>query len=73
MIKLLNLLKEISGKAAPYGSRYAPVKELVIDTEVICDKCGWKWKITDGGDDPYTCHNILPSGRKCNHDNTPNN
>jgi len=64
----LNKLKETSnpqsGKAAPYGSGYAPVKELVTDTEVICDNCGWKWKIADGGDDLYICH-------KCNHDNTP--
>ena len=64
----LNKLKETSnpqsGKAAPYGSGYAPVKELVTDTEVICDNCGWKWKIADGGYDLYICH-------KCNHDNTP--
>jgi len=77
MIKLLNLLRETlnpqSGKAAPYGSEYAPVKELVTDTEIICDNCGWKWKIKDGGDDLYICHNILSSGRMCNHDNTPNN
>ena len=53
-----------SGKAAPYGSGYAPVKELVTDTEVICDNCGWEWEITDGGKDPYMCH-------KCGHDNTP--
>jgi DNA-directed RNA polymerase subunit RPC12/RpoP len=64
----LNKLKETSdpqsGKAAPYGSGYAPVKELVTDTEVICDNCGWKWDIADGGDDLYICH-------KCGHDNTP--
>jgi hypothetical protein len=68
MIKLIDLLKETlnpqSGKAVPYGSGYAPVKELVTDTEVICDNCGWKWKIADGGDDLYICH-------KCNHDSTP--
>jgi hypothetical protein len=40
------------------------VHELVTDTEVICDNCGWEWKIADGGDDLYTCH-------KCEHDNTP--
>ena len=53
-----------SGKSSPYGSGYAPVKELVTDTEVICDNCGWEWKIADGGKDPYLCH-------KCGHDNTP--
>jgi len=54
-----------SGTALPYGSGFAPVKELVTDTEVICDNCGWEWKIEDGGKDLYICH-------KCGHDNTPN-
>ena len=68
MIKLLDLLmedkpKKGTGKAAPYGSGYAPVKELVTDTEVICDKCDWKWAITNGGIKPFLC--------KCGHDNTP--
>jgi hypothetical protein len=26
------------------------------DGKVICDSCGWKWDIAQGGDDPYTCH-----------------
>lgn len=24
--------------------------------KVICSKCGWSWDLSDGGDDPYTCH-----------------
>jgi tRNA(Ile2) C34 agmatinyltransferase TiaS len=40
------------------------LKELVTATEVICDNCGWEWKIAQGGKDPYLCH-------KCSHDNTP--
>jgi hypothetical protein len=40
------------------------LKELVTATEIICDNCGWRWKIKDGGDDLYICH-------ECNHDNTP--
>jgi hypothetical protein len=40
------------------------VKELVTDTEVICDNCGWEWAKKDGGDDLYICH-------KCGHDNNP--
>ena len=55
-----------AGTALPYGSGFAPVKELVTATEIICDNCGWKWKIADGGKDLYTCH-------KCGHDNTPKN
>jgi len=40
------------------------LQEIVTDTEVICDNCGWHWPIADGGDDLYICH-------KCNHDNNP--
>ena len=27
-------------------------------------KCGWKWKLEDGGNDVFVCH-------ECGHDNTP--
>jgi hypothetical protein len=40
------------------------MNEIVTDTEVICDNCGWEWPIADGGDDLYICH-------KCGHDNNP--
>ena len=40
------------------------LQEAVTDTKVICDNCGWRWSIADGGDDLYVCH-------KCGHDNTP--
>jgi hypothetical protein len=64
----LNKMKEASdpqaGTALPYGSGFAPVKELMTSTDIICDKCGWKWAIKDGGNDLFTCH-------KCWHDNTP--
>lgn len=36
--------------------------EIVTNKEVICDKCGWNWKLSDGGNDPYVCH-------KCGHNN----
>lgn len=35
----------------------------VSDTEIECQKCGWKWDAKDGGNDLYVCH-------KCNHDNS---
>jgi hypothetical protein len=38
--------------------------EAVVGDKIVCDNCGWDWKIKDGGDDLYTCH-------KCWHDNTP--
>ena len=38
--------------------------EGVLGDRIVCDNCGWSWKIKDGGDDLYICH-------KCGHDNTP--
>jgi hypothetical protein len=40
------------------------IQETVTATQVICNNCGWKWAIKDGGKDLYVCH-------KCGHDNTP--
>jgi hypothetical protein len=40
------------------------ITETVTNKEVICNKCGWSWDISAGGDDLYMCH-------KCGHDNTP--
>jgi hypothetical protein len=72
-----NLYKAFISKALPgakfskqgeYSIAYLPgnaiVSELVTDTDVICDNCGWDWPIADGGDDLYICH-------KCGHDNNP--
>ena len=41
-------------------------KESIVKDSIVCDNCGWNWKIKDGGDDLYICH-------KCNHNNTPLN
>lgn len=34
--------------------------KYIIESEkngvVHCDGCGWEWKKSEGGDDPYTCH-----------------
>ena len=38
--------------------------ETIVGNKIVCDNCGWEWKIEDGGDDLYICH-------KCDHDNTP--
>jgi hypothetical protein len=38
--------------------------EGVLGDRIVCDNCGWSWKIKDGGDDLYICH-------KCGNDNTP--
>jgi hypothetical protein len=36
---------------------------------IKCEKCGWEWKLEDGGDDPYICHNKA-SGEECGYDNS---
>jgi phosphopantetheine adenylyltransferase len=38
--------------------------EQIQGDSIVCDDCGWTWKIKDGGDDLFMCH-------KCGHDNTP--
>ena len=41
--------------------------ESIVDNSIVCDNCGWSWKITDGGkDDLFICH-------KCENNNTPLN
>jgi hypothetical protein len=40
------------------------ISEEIVGDSIVCDSCGWTWKIKDGGDDLYICH-------KCGHDNTP--
>jgi hypothetical protein len=43
---------------------YEPVTEKVVGNKIVCDNCGWNWKISEGGNDLYICH-------KCGNDNTP--
>jgi len=31
---------------------------------VTCDNCGWSWRLQEGGNDVYVCH-------ECDHDNSP--
>jgi hypothetical protein len=40
------------------------ISEEIQGDSIVCDNCGWTWKIKDGGNDLYICH-------KCGHDNTP--
>ena len=40
------------------------LKEEVSKGKVTCDNCGWSWKLSEGGHDPYICH-------QCNHNNEP--
>ena len=40
------------------------LNEAIVGDEIVCDNCGWNWKIVDGGDDLFICH-------KCGYDNDP--
>ena len=40
------------------------LEEKIEGDSIVCDNCGWTWKIKDGGNDLFICH-------KCGHDNTP--
>jgi hypothetical protein len=44
------------------GTYLNKMYESVENNKVTCDECGWSWDLSDGGDDPYTCH-------KCGHEN----
>ena len=35
----------------------------LTDDKIVCQNCGWSWKVKDGGNDLYVCH-------KCNADNS---
>lgn len=43
-------------------SQYEFIRESLKSEKVICEKCKWSWKLSEGGSDPYTCH-------KCGHIN----
>jgi len=34
------------------------------DDEIVCQKCGWHWKVKDGGDDLYVCHKCYTDNSK---------
>jgi hypothetical protein len=31
---------------------------------IVCDRCGWSWKLSDGGKDPYVCHSCYKDNTK---------
>jgi len=39
------------------------VRYFQRNKRIVCQKCGWSWKVKDGGKDLYVCN-------KCNTDNT---
>jgi len=62
--KQLPWMIEFYSKNKSYPTDIENLNEVITDTEIICDNCGWKWAKKDGGNDLYICH-------KCGHDNAP--
>jgi hypothetical protein len=62
--KQLPWMIEFYSKNKSYPTDIETLNEIVTDTDIICDNCGWKWAKKDGGNDLYICH-------KCGHDNAP--
>ena len=56
--------KTVINEAPESPTNSEPIPEQIQGDSIICDNCGWTWKIEDGGNDLYICH-------KCGHDNTP--
>jgi DNA-directed RNA polymerase subunit RPC12/RpoP len=58
-------IKSNPSRFRPYNRK--GVNESDLETKqnnkrIVCEKCGWSWDLSDGGDDPYTCH-------KCGNEN----
>ena len=32
------------------------ISKSILGSVIVCEDCGWKWEIKDGGEDPYICH-----------------
>ena len=46
-------------------SQYNKLIENESDEIITCKQCDWKWKKSEGGEDPLVCH-------QCGHNNDPN-
>lgn len=44
-------------------NRIQEMMNLIKEDKSVNCMCGWSWKLSDGGNDPYLCH-------KCGHDNS---
>jgi DNA-directed RNA polymerase subunit RPC12/RpoP len=58
-------IKSNPSRFRPYNRKGVNESDLETnqnDKRIVCEKCGWSWDLSDGGDDPYTCH-------KCGNEN----
>ena len=66
--ELKKLRKKFDKEELQYNEPYAlsgGIAERIEGDSIVCDNCGWNWKIKDGGNDLFICH-------ECGHDNEPN-
>jgi hypothetical protein len=60
---------KISSKTGNRVNNCVPVDEAFFigeeDQTIKCEKCGWEWQLSDGGQEPYICHK-----NNCNFDNS---
>jgi hypothetical protein len=66
--ELKRLRKKFDKEKLQYNEPYAlggGITERIEGDSIVCDNCGWNWKIKDGGNDLFICH-------ECGHDNEPN-
>lgn len=42
---------------------HLPFEGDLADEKIVCQNCGWSWKVSEGGNDLYNCH-------RCGFDNT---
>jgi hypothetical protein len=58
-------IKSNPSRFRPYNRKGVNESDLETkqnDKRIVCEKCGWSWDLSEGGDDPYTCH-------KCGNEN----
>ena len=49
-----NMVKKTRYKASDvWTNDPETIEELITNTKIICDNCGWSWKKEDGGKDLY--------------------
>jgi hypothetical protein len=58
------LMYDAWGGKAALGWSNNKLRQLGLSAiqTVVCQNCGWKWNLKDGGSDPYICH-------KCGYNN----
>ena len=49
--KLKDYFNNTCNERAEIGESKSPKSK-----KVVCSECGWSWKLSEGGHDPYTCH-----------------